>query len=256
MFKPTRIAVLSLLFLWAAADRASALNNGYRCVFYLLDSSFAVVSGTESHWMNSEPADTSAIRAKAQSLATWPSGIQLNTAATDGVWMAWEPPADPGDIVFVSDSDPIQPLLVLRIDAMCQRCIHRYDAYGDTAFPRAPGRPLSDPIVSDLDERFGYGMKTSSEEKASVAHALANLGFPPANGPIRIRVLKVNSGFPSIEGITYIAYYVVPATVSEALRPLGRAERHAVSAPKADALGRRVTGKRIPLAGAFVRPAP
>jgi len=173
--------------------------------------------------------------------------------AIDGVWMALQPPGDPGDVVFVSDTDPIQPLLVLRIDAMCQGCINRYIAYGDTLFPRAPGPPLSDPIVSDLAERFDYGMETSSEEKASVAHALAGSGFPIADGPIHIHLLKVNSRFPSTEGITYIAYYAVPAEVS-ALRPLRRATTRAVSALKVDALGRRVSGKRVaadPLSRAF-----
>lgn len=253
MTKPMKSAMLFLLPLWAAADRASALDNGYRCVFSLLDSSFAVLSETESHWVKSVPADTAAISAKAQSLATWPMGIRLNTTSIDGVWMAFEPPGDPGDVIFVSDTDPIQPLLALRIDAMCQGCIHRYDVYGDTAFPRAPGPPASEPIVSDLEERFGYGMETTSEEKASVAHALATSGFPAADGPIRIHLLKVKTRFPSM--ITYIAYYVVPAQVA-ALRPRIRASTQAVAAPKADVLGRRVTGERVPLTGAFVLPTP
>lgn len=158
--------------------------------------------------------------------------------------MALEPPADPGAVIFVSDTDPVRPLLVLRIDAMCQGCVHRYEAYGDTSLPRAGGRG-SDPVVSDLEERFDYGTPTSATEKASVAHALASPGFPPSIAPIRIHVLKMKSRFPSIEGIAYIAYYVVPAAVS-ALHPFRAAEgRRATSELGVDALGRRVTGKRI-----------
>jgi len=224
-----------------AAATSFASESGSRYVFCLLDSGFQVKSKTETALANTAAPDTVAVQAKAQSLATWPSDIRLNTAAIDGVWMAFEPPADPGDVVFVSDTDPVQPLLVLRIDAMCQGCIHGYVAYGDTSVPHLAGPPGSDPVVSDLEERFNYGISTTAAEKASIAQALASSGFPSGDAPIRIHVLKVKTEFPSTEGITYIAYYVVPAAVS-ALHPLRtEAAGQTLTAPRVNALGRRVT---------------
>jgi hypothetical protein len=253
-----------VIALWAAlagfaAATSFASESGSRYVFCLLDSEFQVKSKTETVLANTAAPDTVAVQAKAQSLATWPSGIRLNTAAIDGVWMAFEPPADPGDVVFVSDTDPVQPLLALRLDAMCGECIYRYDAYGDTSVPHAAGPPGSDPVVSDLEERFNYGMNTTAAEKASVAQSLAGSGFPSADGPIRIHVLKVKTVFPSTEGITFIAYYVVPAVVS-ALHPFRAAATvHALSTARADALGRCVIDGRTqakPPLRLFVLPVP
>jgi hypothetical protein len=229
-----------------AAAASFATESGTRYVFCLIDSGFRIKSETEIVLANTAAPDTAAVRAKAQSLATWPSGIRMNPAAMDGVWMGFEPAGDLGDIVFVSDTDPVRPLLVLRVDAMCGGCIYRYETYGDSSIPRASGPPNGDPIVSDLEEGAASSMTLTSDEKASVAIALARAGFPPADGPIRVHALKEKSVFPSTEGITYVAYYVVPAPVS-ALHPLRSAvARHAASAPGVDALGRRATGIRFP----------
>jgi hypothetical protein len=228
--------------IWKLLLLATALCSGadrnVRYVFSLLDSGFVVKARLESAVPSTGDPDTAQVLSAANGASQWHS-VDLDAKPVDDVWLGYEPPADPGSIVFVSNTTPVQPLLTLFIDAMCGSCFGRYSFSGDKSVPAdvvTTGKKLK---VVALANGFKLGKALTEEEQTKIAGKIGDAAFKADMDSLRVNVLKMPTGFPSKDGIVYIAYYAI-ATPSSGiapgtLRPTGRETKPAV---RFDALGR------------------
>lgn len=83
----------------------------------------------------------------------------MNPQPVGDVWLAYQPPADPGTVVFVSNTTPPYPLLTLRIDAMCGSCINNYSIFGSVSVPENTVTDGAWLDIVPLENDFGLGVR-------------------------------------------------------------------------------------------------
>lgn len=144
-----------ILFSALAAPVFSGAKNA-RYVFSLIDSNFAVKARIDTSIRSSRDPDTAEIKSAANSVSWW-HGVRLNSQPVGDVWLAYERPADPGTVVFVSNTTPPSPLLTLYIDAMCVGCFHEYSLFGKVSLPDDTVRDGKKPDLVPLENDFRLG---------------------------------------------------------------------------------------------------
>ncbi|MDB5103730.1 MAG: hypothetical protein JWP91_1419 [Fibrobacteres bacterium] len=222
----------------------AASEGQLRIVLCLIDSGFVVKNRFVTEFNGTRIPDTNQVLEVAKANSTWHTA-QLNSKAINDVWLAYEPPADPGTIIFLSNTSPPIALLTLNIDAMCGGCFERYQYYGMPA-------PVSGAIennwkmeILELENKFQLGQTLTNQEKASIAKSIRDTLFQRGRDSIQISVLKMRSdsllkGYPSKDGIRYIAYY---RTKVDGTNSLIRAETRTTAKKHShvfNALGRQI----------------
>jgi hypothetical protein len=239
-----RILMSALLI----ASSAFGWEKSNRYVFCLMDSSFSIKARIESGIKSLSDPDTAQVLTAARSSSYWQM-FKLNAKPVDEVWLAYMPPADPGEIAFISNTVPTYPLLRLKIDAMCGSCISQYDSFGSVTTPPASSVRKSNVLVREMPNDFRVGGTLTDAEKTGIADRINDHAFQTAKDTVRINVLKLG-GLASKDDISYVAYYVMTSGQGSALTqpPRQRAAPNA-SGFRIDALGRALEPKsriRVP----------
>lgn len=199
-----RFLILALLSLTASESFGGEKNVRY--VFYLLDSGFTAKARIESNIKSSADPDTSEVLNASRSISFW-TDFKLNSKAIYEVWLTYKPPADPGEIIFVSNTTPTYPLLRLKIDAMCGGCFSQYDTFGNVTTPPNVSVKKNNLMVTELKNDFNLGSKLSDSEKVAISNKINDYAFEGKNSLIQVNVLKLNTMMKSTDGIVYVAYY-------------------------------------------------
>ncbi|GEM_PF-6879845 len=198
-----------LLFLFAAASAHSRPSDGAkydRYVFCLMDSAFTIKARIETGIRSSQDPDTAQVLAAARSITYW-QGFKLNSKPIGEVWLAYMPPADPGEIIFVSNTLPAYPLLRLKIDAMCGVCFSQYDVFGSLTVPPDVNVVKTNVMAVGMDDDFRLAGALSDAEKTGIAGKINDYIFQGNKDTTRIYVMKMGNRLDSKDNIRYIAYY-------------------------------------------------
>ncbi|MDB5048582.1 MAG: hypothetical protein JWO30_1653 [Fibrobacteres bacterium] len=202
-----------------AATIAFGGGKDVRYVFSLLDSNFVIKERIETFIHGAGDPDSSLILSAANSVSHW-NAARLNSKPVDDVWLAYEPPADPGTIIFVSNTVPAYPLLTLKIDAMCGGCVHDYSVFGSVSVPDDSGTDGSKLRISELANDFKLGRALSEEERRKIAEKINDFTLSSAEvDSLRVNVLKLKSDYPTENGFRYVAYFSyvsAPSAISHA----------------------------------------
>ncbi len=205
--------LLRLSFFLGPLPALTLADTQVHYVFTLMDSAFHAKVMFESQIQSQGFPDSSRVTAVAESISYW-HDAQLNDYPLGNIWLAYERPADPGKILFLSNMVPIICLLSLRIDAMCTGCFRDYSFFGTKIMDVSAADSAAAFQVNGLENRFGLGKSLAFQEQAGVAQNLPRRD-PAAKGSA-LYILKMENTFPSLESIRYIAYYtfVIPGTNS------------------------------------------
>jgi hypothetical protein len=237
------IAILACIFTIPAHSQIKSSQY----VFNLLDTDFVVKKRIFSSIRCEKLPDSSALMNVLNSIdvmgSVVPMGhIKPSTQPVGDVWLGYMPPADPGAIVFLSNTYPTYPLLTLHIDAMCQGCANRYETFGSTETPLDQTTRKRNVKVLQLENEFGLGGALLDSEKTMIADKINDYSLSNSTDTFSVYVLKIGTEFPSVEGIRYICYYsIVTGSVSsvyESKRKNILANK--VAGSEIDALGRRI----------------
>jgi hypothetical protein len=233
----------SVVRIWKLLLLASATAFGgekdARYVFSLLDSDFVIKARIETFIHSSEDPDSARVLSAANSVSQW-HDARLNAKPVDDVWLAYEPPADPGTIIFVSNTVPAYPLLTLRIDAMCGSCVHEYSVFGTLSVPEDSGTDGGKLRVAALANDFNLGGALSAEERRKIGEKINDFTLSGVDvDSLRVNVLKLGSDYPSKNGLRYIAYFSNISATS-AILPAGPKATGTIFIPewRYDVLGR------------------
>ncbi len=168
--------------------------------------------------------------------------IKSNSQPIGDVWLGYIPPSDPGAIVFLSNTDPVYPLLTLHLDGMCGGCIHSYEIFGNIETPADQTTLKNNVKILQLQNDFGLGDSLLDSEKTRIAEKIIDFSDNNTSEIFPIYTLKMRTEFPSVEGIKYICYSsVVDGSVISAIeKTRTKIITIKVGDSEIDALGRSV----------------
>jgi hypothetical protein len=234
--KANRMRMSMFTLLLASSSFGWEKYNRY--VFCLMDSSFTIKARVESGIKSLSDPDTAQVLTAARSITYW-EGIKLNAKPVDEVWLAYMPPADPGEITFISNTVPTYPLLRLKIDAMCGSCFSQYDVFGSVTIPPVTSVRKGNLQVREMQNDFRLGGILTDAEKTGIADRINDYIFQ--KDTIRVNVLKMATRMESKDNIRYIAYYVTTSGQGSALaRPFVKRAAPNAAGFKIDLLGRKL----------------
>jgi hypothetical protein len=213
-----------------------------RYVFSLLDSNFVVKARVESYIQSTRDPDTAEVKIAANSVSRW-HYARLNSQPVGDVWLAYEPPSDPGSVMFVSNTMPPYPLLTLYIDAMCGSCFSQYSVFGNVSVPVDAVTDGKNLDIVPLENDFRLGLPLSDEERMKIAEKIDDYALSmPHIHSVTVHVVKwvsdLSTKFPSKDGIRYIAYFSIiepTASIAEGAVKVGPPD---LPRKRFDALGR------------------
>lgn len=221
--------------------------KSYDYVINLMDSDFVIQDRIEYSLNAAQEPDSAMIRDWLNSDGLMYSfGVKVAGKPVNATWLAYAPPADPGAIYFLTNTIPIIPILVLRLDAMCDGCVWDYSSAGTHSIPAVERiwKPYLE--VLPMENPFGLGAALSDAEKDSIAEAINDYSISVSKSVPSISVLKLDSRYPSIRGIRYVCRYTLmdghPAPVNP--RPSIRRPRFTDAESRVDALGRHSAGRK------------
>jgi hypothetical protein len=165
--------------------------------------------------------------------------VHPNTQAYDDVWLVYERPADPGSILFVSNTVPTTVLLTLWIDAMCMGCFNSYGYSGNTATVSASHGAAVLVKIVELENKFGIGYPLLDAEKAGLAAGIADPLYHLGRDSVKAHVLKMPTENSYQDSVQYIAYFTEEIPDSDALVPVFRTKLPFFLPWRFDLLGRR-----------------
>jgi hypothetical protein len=232
---------LAILLCALAVPVFSGAKNA-RYVFSLLDSNFVVKARVESYIQSTRDPDTARVKSAANAVSAW-HYARLNSKPVGDVWLAYEPPSDPGTVIFVSNTTPPYPLLRLNIDAMCGSCFWDYTLFGNVSVPVDTVMGGENLDIVPLENDFQLGNPLSVEERMKISGKIDDYApSMPHSLPVTVHVMKwvseYTSRFPSKDGIRYIAYFsIIEPTASISTIAL-KVRPQVLPQARFDALGR------------------